>query len=398
MQLLSKLKENLPAQIILMILFIFFAGEFLPIELKRLFLTFSIFIKDCLTLALPYIIFSYIFSTLVSLRSGAVLFIGTLLLGVISLTALGLHTSFFLSGLLTEISGLKTVAIDHSKDLLPLWTLPVPDFLHSVLKNEYGLFGGVVGGLLLGYFKADRLSFVCDKLKAGASFFLDKLFVPVVPLFIFGFLIRMQHEGLLQYVISQYGPVYILIFTIQMAYMMGLLGVAASFNPKQWLVYFKNLLTPMATGVSTMSSAAAMPLSIKAAEANTGSYKIAASVIPATSNFNLLGDAICIPLMLIATMITFGHGIPSYETFGHYIFLYLGYMFTIAAVPGGTMLIMANVARGALGFTDEMASLALALYILYDAIGTTMNIVGNGAFVIIYNKLFGNLFNKKENK
>jgi Na+/H+-dicarboxylate symporter len=73
-------------------------------------------------------------------------------------------------------------------------------------------------------------------------------------------------------------------------------------------------------------------------------------------------------------------------------------MFTVAAVPGATIIVMIPVVQEVLGFNGEMVSLATALYILYDAIGTTMNVMGNGVFVILYNRLFGGLFPSKAAK
>jgi Na+/H+-dicarboxylate symporter len=73
-------------------------------------------------------------------------------------------------------------------------------------------------------------------------------------------------------------------------------------------------------------------------------------------------------------------------------------MFTVAAVPGATIIVMIPVVQEVFGFNGEMISLATALYILYDAIGTTMNVMGNGVFVILYNRLFGKMFSGKMTK
>ena len=71
------------------------------------------------------------------------------------------------------------------------------------------------------------------------------------------------------------------------------------------------------------------------------------------------------------------------------------YMFTVAAVPGATIIVMTPLIEQLLGFNAEMVGLATALYILYDAFGTMMNVLGNGAFAVLFNRVFGKMFSGK---
>lgn len=396
MHILRKFGTSLPVQLITMILIVFLAGDYIPLGLKEFFYTVSVLIKDLLVLALPYIIFAYLFSTLIALQNGAILFILTLLASVIFMNFLGLNIAYFVSHLLTQASGLTPVKTDPSLEIMFMWRLPVPDLVKAILQNENGLILGVFGGIVLGYLKVNRLEEISNKLKAGASFILNRMFIPVVPFFILGFILKMQHEGTLTYVLKQYGPVYLMIAAVQATYLLSLYFIGSKFNPATWIGYMRNMFPPLVTGISTMSSAAALPFSLKAAEANTKNPLIARSVIPSTLNINLMGDSMSVPLMIIATMITFGLGQPSYELYLMFAAQYVMYMFTVAAVPGGTIIVMIPMVQEVLGFDGEMVSLVTALYILYDAIGTTMNVLGNGSFVILYNRLFGKLFSTKK--
>jgi Na+/H+-dicarboxylate symporter len=285
-----------------------------------------------------------------------------------------------------------------SREVVLMWKLPVPDFVKSVLKNEYGLALGVLSGIGLGALHIEGLSEISDRLKAGAAFILNKMFIPVVPLFILGFLMKMEHEGTLQCVLKQYGPVYLMILAVQLTYILTLFGIGAKFNPKTWVGYLRNMLPPAITGISTMSSAAALPFSLTAAEQNTQNPLIARSVIPATVNINLMGDSIGVPLKILATMVTFGLGLPEYSLFLKFAGFYVIYMFTVAAIPGATIIVMAPLIQQIFGFNNEMLGLVTALYILYDAFGTTMNVMGNGAFAVLYNRVFGRMFSNKAAK
>ncbi len=377
MNILRKFSSSLPLQLITMILVIFLAGDYIPVGIKEFFYTISVLIKDLLVLALPYIIFAYLFSTLVALQNGAILFVISLVSCVVFMNFLGLNIAYFVSGLLTEMSGLAPVQVDASRELVSMWRLPVPGVIKAILQNEHGLILGVLSGIGLGYLNV------------------NKMFIPVVPFFILGFILKMQHEGTLAYVLKQYGPVYLLIAAVQIVYLLSLFAIGAKLNPKTWLNYLRNMLPPVITGISTMSSAAALPFSLTAAEQNTKNPLIARSVIPSTVNINLMGDSLGVPLMIIATMVTFGMGIPPYALFFAFAMQYVMYMFTVAAVPGATIIVMTPVIQEVLGFNAEMIGLATALYILYDAIGTTMNVLGNGAFAVLFNRIFGKMFSGK---
>lgn len=392
MNILRKLGSNLPLQLVLMIAVIFLAGGYIPLGVKEFSYTISVIIKDLLVLALPYIIFAYLFSTLLALQNGAILFVLTLVVGVVFMNFFGLNLAYFLSGVITEASGLKAVVLDKCREVELMWRLPVPDFVKAILKNEYGLILGVISGVGLGALKINGLSEISDRLKAGAAFILNRLFIPVVPIFILGFLMKMEHEGTLQCVLKQYGPVYLMILAVQLTYVLTLFGIGAGFNPKIWVGYLRNMVPPAITGISTMSSAAALPFSLTAAEQNTGNPLIARSVIPATVNINLMGDSIGVPLKILATMVTFGLGLPEYSVFLKFAGFYVMYMFTVAAIPGATIIVMAPFIEQVFGFNNEMLGLVTALYILYDAFGTAMNVMGNGAFVVLYNRFLGRMF------
>jgi hypothetical protein len=97
MNILRKFSSSLPLQLITMILVIFLAGDYIPIGIKEFFYTISVLIKDLLVLALPYIIFAYLFSTLVALQNGALLFVITLVVSVIFMNFIGLNIAYSVS-------------------------------------------------------------------------------------------------------------------------------------------------------------------------------------------------------------------------------------------------------------------------------------------------------------
>nr|WP_269077747.1 cation:dicarboxylase symporter family transporter [Rickettsia felis] len=62
--------------------------------------------------------------------------------------------------------------------------------------------------------------------------------------------------------------------------------------------------------------------------------------------------------------------------------------FSVAAIPGGGIIVMLPILEQYLGFNTNMMSLITALYILFDPVITCANVLGNSAFV----KLIDNIY------
>ena len=61
--------------------------------------------------------------------------------------------------------------------------------------------------------------------------------------------------------------------------------------------------------------------------------------------------------------------------------------FSVAAVPGGGILVMLPILESCLGFDAQMLSLITALYILFDPVITCANVLGNGGFALGMDKM-----------
>jgi Na+/H+-dicarboxylate symporter len=146
-----------------------------------------------------------------------------------------------------------------------------------------------------------------------------------------------------------------------------------------------------------MSSAAALPLSIKAASSNLSdnanprndeSCDNAAVIISSTVNVHLVGDCFFIPMVAFVILRIFDVPPPD---FGEYLVFSMRFViskFAVAAVPGGGILVMLPVIESCLNFNQEMLGLITALYVLFDPVITSCNVYGNGAFAMICNRIF----------
>jgi Na+/H+-dicarboxylate symporter len=146
------------------------------------------------------------------------------------------------------------------------------------------------------------------------------------------------------------------------------------------------MLPAAITGVGTMSSAAAMPLTILGVEKNSKHSDLARAIIPATVNIHLIGDCFAIPIFAFAVLKNFGIEQPDFAAYLIFACYFVLAKFSVAAIPGGGILVMLPILESYLGFQPEMMSLITALYILFDPVITPANILGNGAFALIISK------------
>lgn len=379
------LKPNLSLNLLGILAGALLFGHLLPDTVQSGLYAISLSLKEILLFALPLVIFSCLFSCLLGFRGKAIGFM-VAIFGIVCLS--NYLSTLFAYGVgslgLIRLESFTTDTAKQALDLLPLWQFTLPKWI----LNDHALYLGFILGT---YFSLRPAAFA-DKLgnilKQIVTVFLKKGFIPVLPLFALGFVLKMQHDGLLTQIVQSYLPLLLVIFLAYVAYLALLFALAANFKFERWIFYIKNALPAGMMGFSTMSSMAAMPVTLTAAEKNTNSPDIANVVIPTTVNIHLLGDCIAIPLMAIAIMASFGFEFPSFATFGVFALYVVLARFAAAAVPGGGILVVLPILETHLGFTGEMSALITTLYILFDPVITVTNVLGNNALVILLTKLY----------
>ncbi|MFN8832725.1 MAG: cation:dicarboxylate symporter family transporter [Alphaproteobacteria bacterium] len=360
-------------------------GDYIPYEAKSFFYTISVVVKTFLTLILPFFVFSFLAHSLISLKEKAIFFIVMLLVMVATSNFTAIFTAYGIGSLVLPIFDMQmNKAIDASLELSPMVQFSIP----QIIANENAIIIGILFGVFFAVKPNQKVEKVVTQLKNISLTFLKKCFMPILPLFILGFLFKLEHEDMLDRIFSSYGPVLTLIVVAQWSYIFLLYFIAAKFNLKKTFEYIKNIIPATITGFSTISSAATMPVTIACTERNLQSQKFAHMIIPATANIHTLGSALGITLTALATLIAFDHGIPSFITFLIFAFYYTMSKFAVAGIPGGVIIIISPLLESYLGFSAEMVGLITAVYLLFDPFGTSANVTCNGAFAIIFNRVY----------
>ncbi len=360
---------------------------FAPLIIKQFLYSISMTIKGIIVMLLPVIIALLLFKTMVSLASKATKMVAILLVVVCSSSLTATLLSRFLGEAIYGLS-FSMLKPSETEGLTSLWSINFP----SLISNDQAILCGILFGVILAKLKphfALKAAAISDKL---VNVILGN-FIYIIPFFISGFIIKMQYEGVIASIIGHYFSVFLVVICGQYLYITLIYWLLSGFSKNRLLADLKNMIPAVISGFSTMSSAASMPLTIKAAENISKNKSLAKAIVPVTANIHLIGDCFAIPIFAYAVIKSFGIEEPSISNYLIFSIYFVLAKFSVAAVPGGGILVMIPILEKYLGFNSDMISMITALYILFDPVITAANVLGNGALVKFIDKVtsFGNV-------
>jgi hypothetical protein len=380
--------RKMPFILIAIIMAIAALNSYIPLEAKSFFYAVSLTIKSLIIAILPIIIFGLLFKVMAQLAGHAT----KLILLILAVVCCSNYLSTFIShyvGIWVYHFNLSVIAPQSVNELTPLWQFSIP----KIIPNDIAMYAGLISGLIVSYLRPT----VATSIAKVFSTIINKIlqvFTYMIPLFVAGFVIKLAHDGAILTLLHDYAFIFAIIALAQFSYI-GFIYFITSSSFLNCIEKIRNMLPAAIAGFSTMSSAAAMPLTIIGTEKNAKNPDLARSVIPATVNIHLIGDCFAIPILAYAILKSFD--VPE-PLFWDYL-IFAGYFvlakFSVAAVPGGGIIVMLPILESYLGFNSQMLSLITALYILFDPVITCANVLGNGSFAMVIDKLQGVFFKKK---
>lgn len=373
--------RKMPLILMAIILGLCLLDPYLPIAAKSFLYALSLSIKSLILFFLPFIIFGLLFKVAAELTHSAT--------KIILLILMAVCCSNFISTLLSHYVGLWVYHFDLSimipretKELSPLWSFQLP----QILANDKAMYSALILGIGFSFIKP-RIAHKCAQyLSKGVSVLLRGLTF-LIPFFVMGFIVKLNFDGGLKTIIHDYASIFIVILWALFSYIMLLYFLSNNLSISKFFMALRNMTPAAIAGFSTMSSAAAMPLTIIGTERNAQNLVFARSVIPATVNIHLIGDCFAIPILAFAVLKSYGIAEPALMDYLIFAFYFVLAKFSVAAVPGGGILVMLPILERYLGFNAEMMSLITALYILFDPVITCANVLGNGGFAMVMDKV-----------
>ena len=382
-RILKLIKEKILVQILIAIVICVFTYDSLSRETVEIVYGCSLALKSILIFILPFLIISAIGTAFARIPKGGFGF-ALFILGAICLSNfVNLMISYCFGSVIMGMHNVPFSVHQMNSPIEAAFFLNLP----ILIENKYALIIGLLIGIMCSLMQLKNLEKIINKMNKYIMLFMTKVFIRFLPVFIAGSLLKLLAEGELFKLLKTQAVNSASMIGLLMAYLFLWFLLAAAFKLSKLKAIFANIAPAMITAFSTMSSAAALPLSIEAAEKNTNDSVLANSVVPISMNLHMLGDTICIPIMALIVMTGFGMPVPSFHQFAVFGLYFILNKFAGAGIPGGTIMVTLPVLSSVLGFTPEMTGLMTTVYMVFDPVATTGNVTANGLFVIFIQKI-----------
>lgn len=384
---MNRIFSNLLFKVFLAIVLGIVFGLFLPESISRIFATFNSFFGQFLNFSIPLIIMGLIMPAISDLGKGAgKLLLLTAAIAYGSTLFSGFMTYFMTAGIfpsLLESQAANAASITETgQELKPYFSITIPPAMDVMTALVFAF----VIGLGLSYQEKSTLGAVVKDFQIIIMQLIEKVIIPLLPLYILGIFAGMAFNGKVYSVLSVFVTIIGVIFALHILLLIiqyVIAGILAKKNPVQLLV---TMLPAYFTALGTQSSAATIPVTLEQTLKNGVSVKIAGFVVPLCATIHLSGSIMKITACAMALMIL--HGIPfTFTLFAGFIFMLGIAMIAAPGVPGGAIMAAIGILHSMLGFNEEMQGLMIALYIAMDSFGTACNVTGDGAIAVVVNKL-----------
>jgi Na+/H+-dicarboxylate symporter len=323
---------------------------------------------------------SSIYRAIVGMKNYSILFFPAIILFICSSNFLHVFGSLNLANFLINVDAVFD-NIKTGPSLLNLFNIPLPKFI----TNEQALYIGFTLGFI-GYKKSfvpiENFVSIITKI---TNFVLKRIFIPMLPLFIFGMTLKMINDGIFEMLIKN-ASLFATMFIVLITYLAILLLISSGFSMIKGYKITVNILPAVLTALSSMSSTIALPFSLNGSNKNTISKGFSNFFMPATVNIHMIGDCIIIPFLIVIVLNVFGFSLPV-EKIPLFAFLFMITKFSGAGIPGGTVFIMVPLMVKVLNFTPQMSLLITSMYIVIDPFATSTSVMANNLFVIVLDKI-----------
>lgn len=386
---MKKIKISLLAKVVIAIVAGVVAGQFLPGEIARVFVTFNSLFGNFLSFAIPLIILGLVTPAIGELGQGAGrLLVITALIAYGSTIFSGFFTYFSASAIFPHIlpAHADLTAMDNPEDLMlkPYFVVAMPPLMDVMTA----LLLSFMLGLGLSNIRGASLREGFNDFKEIIIGVIEGVIIPLLPLHIFGIFLNMTVSGQVMSIITMFLKVIVVIFVLHVLLLLIQFTIAGSVSGKNPLRLLKNMLPAYATALGTQSSAATIPVTLAQSVKNGVRQNIAIFTVPLCATIHLAGSTMKIVACAMAIMIMAGEPV-TLGNFGGFIFMLGITMVAAPGVPGGAIMAALGILQSMLGFNETLQALMIALYIAMDSFGTACNVTGDGAIAVIVDRIAG---------
>lgn len=383
---MKKITGNLLFRVVVAIILGTIFGFIVPTWIGRIFATFNGLFDELLKFLIPFIIVGLIVPAIAKLGQSAgklllytvlIAYGSTLAAGFSSyLTSLAIFPSLLENQIATPITGNET-------SLLPFFRVEFPPFFDVMPALVFAFLIGI------GLTRIPRSALLraAEDFEKIVTFLIEKLIIPLLPLFIFGIFLDMTYSGKIETIFQLFLKVIGVIFLMHIVWLLLqfiIAGVVSGRNPFRLL---RTMMPAYFTALGTQSSAATIPVTLQQTKKTGIQESIASFVIPLCATIHLAGSTLKIVSCVVALMLLQGMPIDFFQMAGFICMLGIT-MVAAPGVPGGAIMAAIGIVSSILGFSVEDQALMISLYIAMDSFGTACNVTGDGAIAVVLDAIY----------
>src|SRR5690606_846278 len=383
---MKKITGNLLFRVVVAIILGAIFGFIVPTWIGRIFATVNGLFDELLKFLIPFIIVGLIVPAIAKLGQSAgqlllytvlIAYGSTLAAGFSSyLTSLAIFPSLLENQIATPITGNET-------SLLPFFRVESPPFLDVMPALVFAFLIGI------GLTRIPRSALLrtAEDFEKIVTFLIEKLIIPLLPLFIFGIFLDMTYSGKIETIFQLFLKVIGVIFLMHIVWLLLqfiIAGVVSGRNPFRLL---RTMMPAYFTALGTQSSAATIPVTLQQTKKTGIQESIASFVIPLCATIHLAGSTLKIVSCVVALMLLQGMPIDFFQMAGFICMLGIT-MVAAPGVPGGAIMAAIGIVSSILGFSVEDQALMISLYIAMDSFGTACNVTGDGAIAVVLDAIY----------
>ena len=362
-------------------------GLVMPGWFVRIFLTFNGLFSQLLGFLIPLIILGLVTAAIGDIgRSAGKMLLVTVAIAYIDTAfaaGLGYGVGEALFPDLVSRAGTAADIARTGAGLEPFFTISIPPLMDVMTA----LVLSFVIGLCIAHLDLSVMKGFFSEFRTAIAKTIEKLIIPLLPLYIFGIFLDMTCSGKVFPVLKVFALIILVIFALHiliLLYEFCIAGAVVRRNPFKLLA---GMLPAYFTALGTSSSAATIPVTLRQTVANGVRKEVAGFTVPLCATIHLSGSAMKITCCALAVCLM--NGMPhSFPLFLEFI-LMLGIMMVAApGVPGGAIMAALAPLSSILCFDAEAQALMIALYIAMDSFGTACNVTGDGAISLVIDRLF----------
>lgn len=379
----KKLIQNTIFKLLLGVITGLIAGNYLTPGSLQVILSVKYFTGQLIFFLVPLIVIGFVVSSITKLQNGSTKIVGfALLIAYLSSLGAGFFSSFLGYQIIPHMV-IENKVVPLNKVPATLFELSIPPIFSVMTALVLALMIGM--GILVT--QAKELERIFDQFKDIVLWLVNKVLIPILPLFIASNFAILSYQGSIQTQLPIFVKVILIVIVAHFLWLTFLYTLAGIYHKTNPLKVLKHYPPVYLTALGTMSSAATMGIALKAAnDSKVMNPSITNFTIPFFSNTHLCGAVVTeVFFVLTVSQVLYGE-LPDFATMSLFIVL-LG-IFAVGApgVPGGTVIASLGLITNVLGFDEAGIALIVTIFALQDSFGTACNITGDGALSMMVDK------------